>query len=162
MRIDQGIKQLLEYTIRRKKWESWYSRGSERELNLRVIKLLKLPTKWFWWMSDYGRSTSRIIITFSILAVMFAIAYLVCPTFVVVNDTVGDIRGFVHALYFSVVTMTTLGFGDIAANPDSWLGQILLMIQVILGYVHLGALVTRFAVLFTAGGPAGKFTIGKK
>ena len=53
--------------------------------------------------------------------------------------------------------MTTLGFGDIAANPDSWTGQTLLMIQVILGYVLLGALVTRFAVLFTAGGPAGKF-----
>ena len=53
--------------------------------------------------------------------------------------------------------MTTLGFGDIAANPDSWFGQTLLMIQVILGYVLLGALVTRFAVLFTAGGPAGKF-----
>ena len=33
-----------------------------------------------------------------------------------------------------------------------------LMIQVLLGYVMLGALVTRFAVLFTAGGPAGEFT----
>jgi hypothetical protein len=31
------------------------------------------------------------------------------------------------------------------------------MLQVILGYVLLGALVTRFAVLFTAGGPAGRF-----
>lgn len=29
--------------------------------------------------------------------------------------------------------------------------------EVLLGYVLLGALVTRFAVLFTAGGPAGKF-----
>ncbi|UCC23437.1 MAG: hypothetical protein JSW23_05130, partial [Planctomycetota bacterium] len=46
------------------------------------------------------------------------------------------------------------GFDDIAANPDSWGGQVLLMVQVILGYVLLGALVTRFAVLFTAGGPA--------
>ena len=52
--------------------------------------------------------------------------------------------------------MTTLGFGDIAANPDSRTGQVLLMIQVILGYVLLGALVTRFAVLFQAGGPSGK------
>jgi hypothetical protein len=51
-----------------------------------------------------------------------------------------------------------LGFGDVAANPDSWGGQTLLMLQVILGYVLLGALVTRFAVLFTAGGPAGKFS----
>ena len=46
----------------------------------------------------------------------------------------------------------------IAANPDSWPGQVVLMIQVILGYVLLGALVTRLAVLFTSDGPAGSFT----
>jgi hypothetical protein len=38
----------------------------------------------------------------------------------------------------------------------------LLAFQVILGYVLLGALVTRFAVLFTAGGPAGKFADEKE
>jgi len=32
------------------------------------------------------------------------------------------------------------------------------MFQVILGYVLLGALVTRLAVLFTADGPAGSYT----
>jgi len=41
-------------------------------------------------------------------------------------------------------------------------GHALLALQVILGYVLLGALVTRFAVLFTAGGPAGKFADEKK
>ena len=61
-------------------------------------------------------------------------------------------------IYFSVVTMTTLGFGDMYANAQSIWGHLLLTIQVILGYVLLGALVTRFAVLFTAGGPAGKFS----
>ena len=45
---------------------------------------------------------------------------------------------------------------------QSILGHILLTFQVILGYVLLGALVTRFAVLFTAGGPAGKFEDEKK
>jgi voltage-gated potassium channel Kch len=75
-----------------------------------------------------------------------------------VFGVVGDIRGFVHGLYFSVVTMTTLGFGDIAANPDSWVGQVVLMVEVILGYVLLGALVTRLAVLFTSDGPVGSFT----
>jgi hypothetical protein len=54
--------------------------------------------------------------------------------------------------------MTTLGFGDIAANPNSWQGQVILMFQVIFGYVLLGALITRLAVLFTANGPAGKYT----
>ncbi|MFC1634026.1 hypothetical protein ACFL5Z_04230 [Planctomycetota bacterium] len=41
-------------------------------------------------------------------------------------------------------------------------GHVLLALQVILGYVLLGALITRFAVLFTAGGPAGTFADDKK
>jgi len=63
-----------------------------------------------------------------------------------------------RTLYFSIVTMTTLGFGDIYANAQSLWGHILLSVQVILGYVLLGALVTRFAVLFVASGPAGSFS----
>ena len=146
-RIDSGTKQLLQYNIRRTNWEDWYKEH----------RWLKWLVKTFWWTSDYGRSTGRIVMTFFTLAVVFALVYWLAPGFVMVKDMVGNIRGFWHALYFSVVTMTTLGFGDIAANPDSWCGQTLLMLQVILGYVLLGALITRFAVLFTAGGPAGKF-----
>ena len=51
---------------------------------------------------------------------------------------------------------------DMYANAQSIWGHIFLTIQVILGYVLLGVLVTRFAVLFTAGGPAGKFTNEKE
>ena len=109
-------------------------------------------------MSDYGRSTGLVMLTFVALATAFAFVYKLWPCCVMVNGIEGDIRGFVHALYFSVVTMTTLGFGDIAANPDSWPGQVVLMAQVILGYVLLGALVTRLAVLFTSDGPASHFT----
>ena len=65
-------------------------------------------------------------------------------------------------MYFSIVTMTTLGFGDMYANKGSIAGQVILALQVILGYVLLGALVTRFAVLFTAGGPAGRFSKGEE
>ena len=146
-RIDPATRLLLEYNIRRKNWEEWYKEH----------RILRWPVRGFWWISDYGLRTWRIIVTFFALAIAFAVLYWLWPNCVMVNKVVGDIRGFWHALYFSIVTMTTLGFGDIAANPDSWLGQTLLMFQVILGYVLLGALVTRFAVLFTAGGPAGKF-----
>ena len=157
VRVDPGTKQLLEYNIRRKTWEDWYKKGRWWQ---RILKRLFI---WpFWLISDYGIRTWRVIATFFGLAIAFAVVYWLCPTFVMVNQMVGDIRGLWHALYFSVVTMTTLGFGDIAANPDSWGGQTLLMLQVILGYVLLGALVTRFAVLFTAGGPAGKFSKEKK
>ena len=150
-KIDPGTKQLLEYNIRRMKWEEWYKEHC----------ILRWPVCWFWSLSDYGLRTFRIILWFFGLAFGFALVYWLWPSSVIVNGTIGDIRGLWHAVYFSVVTMTTLGFGDIAANPDSWLGQTLLMFQVILGYVLLGALITRFAVLFTAGGPAGKFADDK-
>jgi len=153
IRINPNAKQLLEYNIRRYSWGKWYPEQHW---------LLAWFVCNFWGISDYGISTKRIIFTFFGLAFLFALLYRLFPGFVMVYGKVGDIRGFWHALYFSVVTMTTLGFGDIAANPDSWVGQTLLMIQVILGYVLLGALVTRFAVLFTAGGPAGKFADEKE
>lgn len=62
-----------------------------------------------------------------------------------------------QAVYFSVVTMTTLGFGDLTAHPTSITGHLLLMTQVFLGYVLLGALITRFAIMFQGGvGPVPK------
>jgi len=112
----------------------------------------------FWRVSDYGRSTLSILVVFLGLAAAFAGAYCLWPQLLTLSEPGGELRGPWHALYFSVVTQTTLGFGDIHANPDSPVGQGLLMLQVILGYVLLGALVTRFAVLFTAGGPAGQFS----
>lgn len=63
-----------------------------------------------------------------------------------------------RSLYFSVVTMTTLGFGDMHAMPGSLIGYLVLSIQVILGYVLLGALITRLAILFTSDGPAKVFS----
>jgi predicted permease len=76
--------------------------------------------------------------------------------------TENNITDFIRACYFSIVTMTTLGFGDMYANSASWLGHILLIGQVLIGYILLAALVTRFAVLFTTGGPAGEFSKTEK
>ena len=166
-RVEQGLKQLLEYNVRRKNWDEWY-----KEHNL-----LHWPVRAFWLISDYGLSTGRVIGTFFVLAIIFGAVYYFCglADIHLVNDLfevenkllpgkyvpLHQLLVPLRAMYFSIVTMTTLGFGDMYANPESWAGHILLMFQVILGYVLLGALVTRFAVLFTAGGPAGKF-IGEK
>lgn len=153
MRIESGTKILLKYNIRRMNWKEWYKKH----------RVLQWPVKLFWLISDYGISTGRIMTIFFALAIAFSLIYYLRPCCVMVNGVVGDIHGFVHALYFSVVTMTTLGFGDIAANPDSWQGQVVVMVQAILGYVLLGALITRLAVLFTSDGPAGSFTpMGKE
>ncbi len=147
-RIEPGLKQLLQYNIRLKGWKEWYKDHR-----------LLTPLVWlFWQMSDYGRSTGRVIGTFFVLAFAFAGIYFAVPGLVENLHVTGHWWGdLVRAVYFSIVTMTTLGFGDMYAHPQSIAGHLLLMFQVLLGYVLLGALITRFAVLFTAGGPAGKF-----
>jgi len=177
-RIDPGTRQLLEYNARRKHWEVWYQG--------RVF--FQWPVKWFWALSDYGLSTLRVMKWFLIFAIFFAVVYylwgavdyhgfriedrpgIVSSLFVLeeTGETVSGGQAPFRAIYFSIVTMTTLGFGDmyanVATNADDIYtnvrcvcGHLLLTIQVIMGYVLLGALVTRFAVLFTAGGPSGKF-----
>jgi len=159
IQIDPATKQLLEYNIRRDNWEEWYDKHP-------AMKWLVRP---FWWVSDYGLSTGKIVLTFFLLAGIFAWFYFIlecCHAGAVDGLTVKPNMSPWHAyplalvrsLYFSIVTMTTVGFGDIHANPQSILGHVLIALQVLLGYTILGALITRFAVLFTAGGPAGKFS----
>lgn len=48
--------------------------------------------------------------------------------------------------YFSIVTFTTLGFGDI--QPTNLAGEIWLVLEVLLGYIMLGGLVGIFANKF--------------
>ena len=158
---------------------------SNKKIRLKTNKILTWLVRKFWEISDYGISTKGIIKTFFKWALVFAIVYYVwgCIDYhlVGIEDSPGIVSNLfvlednqqavpgwlvpIRAVYFSIVTMTTLGFGDMYASAHSlWrglLGHILLAIQVILGYVLLGALVTRFAVLFTAGGPAGKFADGQ-
>jgi uncharacterized protein YjbI with pentapeptide repeats len=181
IRIYPETRQLLEYNIRRMNWQEWYKKGS---LFTRIAKRLFIQP--FWRISKYGLSTWRIIATFFALAVIFATVYFVWGAVdyyvldikdqpgvvsnlfvqVVGEEPVSDVHYsamvYFRSIYFSIVTMTTLGFGDMFANTASfglrwWVGHLLLIVQVILGYVLLAALVTRFAVLFTAGGPAGEF-----
>ncbi len=160
--IDPGTKQLLEYNVRRKNWEHWYPKQNWS---------LACLVRKFWQISDYGISTKGVIKTFFKWAFIFATVYYISGQIAppgIVDNLFANRNGIAvqwwlvpfRTLYFSIVTMTTLGFGDMFANAHSLWGHVLLSIQVILGYVLLGALVTRFAVLFTAGGPAGKFFKG--
>ncbi len=167
VRIDPCIKALLEYNERRMNWEHWYKKH-------KVGQSLARP---FWWISDYGRSMGRLLLIFVLLSLLFAGVYcffgFVDPNYAEPDSTsVGIVKNLfvteqglrvkgpeviVRSVYFSIVTMTTLGFGDIYANDGHYLGYILLTLQVLLGYFLLGALVTRLHILFTAGGPSARF-----
>ena len=144
--MDPSIRARLEYNIRRLGWRRWYRENWLRQW------ILQWPVRLFWSLSDYGRSSVHIILWFIVLCGMFGLTYCHFPD--LLQDSDGDLTSLVprmrllRSTYFSVVTMTTLGFGDIRANPKSPVGHIVLSIHVLLGYVLLGALITRFAMMF--------------
>jgi len=145
-RVEPGLKQLLKYNVRRKRWRRWYR---DNRVAAPFARLL-------WFASDYGRSTQRILLFFAGFALLFATIFSSCRKCIVTHDG-RRIEDFCHALSSSVVTMTTLGFGEVHADRDSRIGQFLLATEVLIGYVLLAALITRLAILFQAEGPAARF-----
>ena len=45
--------------------------------------------------------------------------------------------------YYSIATYTTLGFGDV--TPGHWMGEVIISLEVIAGYLTLGLLVSILA-----------------
>jgi uncharacterized protein YjbI with pentapeptide repeats len=87
--------------------------------------------------SDCGRSFARWVLWTGVIAALFAVAYGF------VDIDYGDYETALSPLYYSIVTMTTLGYGD--ALPASLGGQIVAMIQVLIGYIMLGGVLSIFA-----------------
>lgn len=98
--------------------------------------------KWIhnvWWVtSDCGRSLGRWTVVIGLVALLFAGLYWAAGVDVGVHDP-----GPLTHLYYSVVTLTSLGYGDI--TPTSGLGQILVIIEVCVGYMMLGGLISILA-----------------
>ncbi len=150
--VEPGLQSVLERNVREIGWQRWYDESVLRKWATSV------PVRAFWWVSDYGDSTARILLVFLLFSVAFAGVYYWrelsgCPGIVAnlsseAGQPLPPLLVPLRALYFSIVTMTTLGFGDMYANPQSYAGHVLLMGQVIVGYMLLGALITRFAVMF--------------
>ncbi len=96
---------------------------------------------WLWWItSDCGRSVARWSSWIVVLAVGFSGVYTQLPIHY------GDHETWLSPLYFSVVTLTTLGYGDVL--PMSVSAQVAVMTEVLCGYVMLGALISIFADKF--------------
>jgi uncharacterized protein YjbI with pentapeptide repeats len=121
----------------------------------------KHPLKYYIWKctSDCGRSIGRWALISFILSALFGIVFAgypvwpwlpkgvktflisIAPIFSYSNPSIQD--GWFTPYYFSIVTFTTLGFGDV--TPSNTAGQLWLSTEVALGYIMLGGLVTLFA-----------------
>jgi hypothetical protein len=118
----------------------------------------------FWsavwrWTSDYGRSLGLWAFWSLLLVLCFGTVYsdLPCPAFLqgtyvgrvlgwldpVMSVTSGTPENWFTGYYFSIVTFSTLGFGDVHAGNLA--GQLWTSLEVVLGYVMLGGLISIFA-----------------
>ncbi len=87
--------------------------------------------------SDCGRSLTRWALLTLTVALLFGLAYTQ------VSLDQGDYPTALSPFYFSVVTLTTLGFGDVV--PASLGAQIVVLVEVVIGYIMLGGLLSIFA-----------------
>lgn len=136
-----GLKQSIQYCNRRHNWNDWYDNNGT------IVKSL---VRLFWFASNYGSSPKRVLQSFFSVCFVYALIYWLFPSLTSASSEIS----FVRSIYFSIVTMTTLGFGDIYANAYSSFSQLLLITHVLSGYVLLGALITVLSNLFTADGPS--------
>ncbi len=98
---------------------------------------------WLWYLSsDCGRSLFRWIFWSLFLALYFGFNFFMLGLEHFRID--GKLPfGIVSMLYYSIVTFTTLGFGDI--TPQTHPGAIWVAAEVIAGYVMLGGLISIMA-----------------
>lgn len=109
------------------------------------------PPLWLVWKGtcDCGRSFRRWVIACAAVAVFFGLLFWVCadvwgvPVVTLSGaEGSGRITYPTTYLYFSIVTFTTLGFGDV--TPTGVLGELLVALEVLLGYVGLAGLISIF------------------
>jgi len=145
--LSQGVVNNIQFTnpvfgrqVRDEAWLNHWKKGVEKEPKLKKV------LAWLWkCTSDYGRSFFRWGITSFILVLIFALIYLTyfnSPTHMHMLPELNR-TNFITYLYFSFVTFATLGYGDISAV--SWQAQLVAILEVVLGYIMLGGLVSILA-----------------
>ncbi len=92
---------------------------------------------FLWWVSsDCGRSLLRWFVWLLSVTLIFAAIYTRVDIDYGVHSTVFS------PVYFSFVTLTTLGYGDVV--PSSIAAQVFVTLQAVTGYIGLGGLLSIF------------------
>lgn len=151
--MDGSSNPYLKRYIDDEQWiQSWRNRGWWRKFLFVIWELT----------SHCGRSIGLWAGWSLFFAVIFGLIYapLSCPSWIpdFIQDFLGwadpqihiDAQTFHHpiwtSIYFSIVTFTTLGFGDV--QPENGAGVFWVGFEVILGYIMLGGLISIFANKF--------------
>lgn len=104
----------------------------------RNVGRLNSAIYWVWWLtSDCGRSLLRWGVCTVIVTALFGLGYMA------VDVDFGASPTELSPFYFSLVTITTLGYGDVL--PSSTWAQAMVMAEVAMGYMMLGGMLSIFS-----------------
>ena len=97
-----------------------------------------------WSLIDYGRSLFKVTFYAFLIASLYSFVYSLDMYLEWgMMDYSNSAHSWFTPFYYSIVTYTTLGFGDVTAN--NWLGEIIIISEVIVGYFTLGLLLAILA-----------------
>lgn len=111
-------------------------RGLVRSLDLMLFRA--------WGLIDHGRSLLKVSAYATVIATLYGLIYMADMVLGWgIMDYSNSAQTWFTPFYYSVVTYTTLGYGDVTAN--SLLGEVLVISEVIVGYFTLGLLLAILA-----------------
>lgn len=104
------------------------------------------PLAYIVWLglTDCGRSMVRVALWSQVLSILFGLIYFsLGPDAFQISNPDGLKWSVFTTIYYSVVTFTTLGFGDI--TPNTPLAASIVIVEVVIGYMMLGILISILA-----------------
>nr|WP_320192389.1 pentapeptide repeat-containing protein [uncultured Desulfobacter sp.] len=161
-RVEPQLRSRFETNIRRIWWLGYIEMkkrqlGSFTKIGIKPSRLMQWVLRYFtiliidlfWWITDYGSSTGRVLKSLLLVSLFFAVLYTLFPSLTSEHvEKLSPGLRFVRSFYFSVVTTTTVGFGDISASKTSIISNVVVLLHVMIGYMLLGALIVRLGILF--------------
>ena len=130
------------------------SRSSEHERQRKIYLLeksyLAAAIYTLWRMtSNYGESIGRWATTCLLVILGFALAFDIAQVVGSSGSTSDKSLRFFDYVYFSVITFSTLGYGDL--HPVGLLGQALACLEVAAGFIMFGVLLSFVGNRFQRG-----------
>jgi uncharacterized protein YjbI with pentapeptide repeats len=176
VKIEPGKRAKLEQNIRRFEWHDWYINGITKDTPKWLVYLKAVnvsPVRFFWWLSDYGYSTKKVLLVFLLSILFFAGIYTYCPQILEIENRpfppvcgLGYVDRYLQMVSFAASTMVTLGFSNINVAvdnatkiPNGW-GLAIVSLNLVWGYFLLAVLVTRLGIMFQTLGPG--YVVPKK
>jgi len=172
-RIDPNLRTKLERNIREIQWKKWYNKPkisplrflkktfgkkpyTEMELEYKPSlndRILINPfVRLFWWLTDYGSSTKRVIGVFFAWNILWAFIYQFLlplqpgPILENASTMVLDTPNIITAVMKTNLMMFSIT--DVATRNLDYPALIFVTVQIVVGYFILAALITRLGIMF--------------